>query len=50
MEDFVVLSILDLQLDSQRYKKVDKREIMCYIMSGESCVDCLVLGSPNMSL
>jgi hypothetical protein len=50
MEDFVVLSILDLQLDSQKHRQVDKREVMCYIMLGDKCVDCLVLGSPNLSL
>ena len=50
MEDFLVLSILDLQLDGAKHRPVDKREIICYIMVGEKCVDCLVLGSPNLSL
>ena len=50
MEDFVVLSILDLQIDATKHKQVDKREIICYIMLGDKCIDCLVLGSPNLSL
>jgi len=29
---------------------VDKREVICYIMMGDTCIDCLVLGSPNLSL
>ena len=45
MEDFLVLSILDLQLDGTKHQAVDKREVICYIMVGDKCVDCLVLGS-----
>ena len=50
MEDFLVLSILDLQLDAKRYRQVDKREVIAYIMLGETCVDCLVLGSPSATI
>ena len=50
MEDFLVLSILDLQLDVQRHRQLDKREVIAYVMLGETCVDCLVLGSPNSSV
>jgi len=50
MEDFLVLSLLDLQLDATKHQQVDKREVIAYIMLGETCVDCLVLGSPNASL
>lgn len=50
MEDFLVLSLLDLQLDAAKHQQVDKREVIAYIMLGETCVDCLVLGSPNASL
>ena len=50
MEDFLVLSILDLQLDAKRDKQVDKREVIAYIMLGETCVDCLVLGSPSATI
>ena len=51
MEDFIVLSLLDLQLDSTKHPRpIDKREVIAYIMLGETCIDCLVLGSPNASL
>ena len=50
MEDFLVLSILDLQLDVQRHKQLDKREVIAYVMLGETCVDCLVLGSPSATI
>ena len=50
MEDFLVLSILDLQLDGARNRPVDKREVIAYIMLGETCVDCIVLGSPSASI
>ena len=50
MEDFFVLSILDLQLDGSKHQAVDKREVIAYVMVGEKCIDCLVLGSPNSSL
>ena len=49
MEDFLVLSILDLRLDNQQ-QRVNKREIIAYIMLGDTCIDSLVLGSPNASL
>lgn len=50
MEDFLVLSILDLQLDVQRHRQLDKREVIAYVMLGETCVDCLVLGSPSATI
>lgn len=51
MEDFVVLSILDLQLDQTKHQEqVDKRKIIAYIMLGDTTIDCLVLGSPNASM
>jgi len=50
MEDFLVLSILDLRLDTQQHEQVDKREVIAYIMLGDTCLDSLVLGSPNASL
>ena len=50
MEDFLVLSLLDLQLDAKRYRQVNKREVIAYIMLGETCVDCLVLGSPSATI
>ena len=42
MEDFIVLSILDLQLEEEA---VRKKDVIAYIMLGDTCVDCLVLGS-----
>ncbi len=42
MEDFVVLSILDVQVDKRKY---DKRQVQCYVMLGGECVDNLILGS-----
>ena len=50
MEDFLVLSILDLQLDAEQHKAVNKKEVIAYVMLGDQCIDCLVLGSPNASL
>ena len=50
MEDFLVLSILDLQLDIKQHKSVNKREIIAYVMLGDTCIDCLVLGSPNSTM
>ena len=50
MEDFLVLSILDLRLDQEQHEQVDKREVIAYIMLGDTCIDSLVLGSPNASL
>jgi len=50
MEDFLVLSILDLRLDAQQHKAVDKSEVIVSVMLGETCIDLLVLGSPNASL
>ena len=51
MEDFVVMSILDLQLDQTKHaEQVDKRKIIAYIMLGDTTIDGLVLGSPNASL
>lgn len=50
MEDFLVLSILDLRLDAKQHKAVNKKEVIAYVMLGETCIDCLVLGSPNASL
>lgn len=51
MEDFILLSVLDLQLDSSKYlNPVDKREVIVYIMLGEDCIDNIVLGSPNASI
>jgi hypothetical protein len=48
MEDFIVLSVLDLQLDATKHPKpIDKREVIAYIMLGETCIDNLILGSPN---
>ena len=47
MEDFLVLSILDLQLDGEAIKKKD---VISYVMLGETCIDCLVLGSPGASV
>ena len=50
MEDFIVLSILDLQLDANRHQAVNKKEIIAYIMLGDTCIDCLVLGSNGASM
>ena len=50
MEDFLVLSILDLQLDANRNKQVNKREVIAYIMLGDTCVDNLILGSPSATI
>ena len=50
MEDFLVLQLLDLQLDATKHRQVDKREVIAYIFLGDTCVDCLVLGSPSASL
>ena len=50
MEDFLVLSILDLQLDATKHDQVNKKEVIAYIMLGETCVDCLVLGSNAASM
>ena len=49
MEDFLALSILDLQLDGTRWKAIDKRNVVAYVMLGDKCIDCLILGSPNAS-
>ena len=46
MEDFIVLSILDLQLEGEA---VRKKDVIAYIMLGDTCVDCLVLGSQAAS-
>lgn len=45
MEDFVVLSVLDLQLDIGR--TLEKNKIMYYVMNGDECVDSLILGASN---
>lgn len=50
MEDFLVLSILDLRLDAKQHRAVNKKEVIAYVMLGETCIDCLVLGSPNASV
>mmetsp|Transcript_28044 Transcript_28044/g.37456 ORF Transcript_28044/g.37456 Transcript_28044/m.37456 type:complete len:102 (+) Transcript_28044:46-351(+) len=50
MEDFLVLSILDLRLDANQHERIDKREVIAYCMLGDTCIDSLVLGSPNASL
>ena len=51
MDDFIILSLLDLQLDTSKHPKpVDKREVIAYIMLGETCIDSIVLGSPNASI
>lgn len=50
MEDFLVLSILDLQLDVKQHSAVNKNDIIAYVMLGDMCIDCLVLGSPNSSV
>ena len=46
MEDFLVMSILDMRLD----RPVNKKEVIAYIMMGDTCIDCLVLGSSNASM
>ena len=46
----MVLSILDLRLDANQHEPVDKRDVIAYIMLGDTCIDSLVLGSPNASL
>ena len=43
MEDFVVLSVLDIELDSQITN--DKSKISYHVMLGDECVDSLLLGS-----
>ena len=45
-----MLSILDLRLDANLHERVDKREVIAYVMIGDTCIDSLVLGSPNASL
>ena len=50
MEDFLVLSILDLQLDANQHREVRKDQVIIYVMLGEVCVDCLILGSPNSTI
>ena len=51
MEDFIVLSLLDLQLDVAKHPRpIDKREVIAYIMLGETCIDILILGSPSAHL
>ena len=45
-----MLSILDLRLDANQHERVDKREVIAYVMIGDTCIDSLVLGSPNASL
>ena len=50
MEDFLVLSILDLRLDANMHKQVNKKEVIAYVNVGDTCIDNLVLGSPNASL
>lgn len=50
MEDFLVLSILDLQLDATKHRLIDKSKVMAYIMLGDVCVDCLILGSPSATI
>ena len=44
------MSVLDLQLSAERHQQVNKREVISYIMLGETCVDCLVLGSPSATI
>lgn len=46
MEDFMVISLLDLQLSQG--KVVPKGQVQCYIMSGDECVDNLVLGASQV--
>lgn len=48
MEDFIVLSILELWVEKNR--QVDKREVYADIFLGERCVDRLVLGSASASM
>ena len=50
MEDFLVLSILDLQLDANLHHEVRKDQVIVYVMLGDTCVDCLILGSPNSTI
>jgi len=50
MEDFLVLSILDLRLDAHQHRRVSKQEVIAYVNVGETCIDNIVLGSPNASL
>ena len=45
-----MLSILDLRLDAKQHRAVNKKEVIAYVMLGETCIDCLVLGSPNASV
>jgi hypothetical protein len=45
MEDFLVLSILDLQLDGEKHHQVSKDQVIIYVMVGDQCVDNLILGS-----
>jgi hypothetical protein len=45
MEDFMVVSVLDLELDEGRV--VQKNKVHYYIMSGDECIDSLILGPSN---
>ena len=43
MEDFVILSVLDLESDSKSV--IEKSKIQYYVMLGDECIDSLILGS-----
>lgn len=42
-----MLSVLDLQLDAGKHQAVDKRQVIAYVMLGDTCVDNIVMGAHN---
>jgi len=48
MEDFMVISILDVELDEG--KVIEKNKVIYYVMSGDECLDSLILGPSNAQI
>jgi len=48
MDDFLILSVTDLQLGQTM--RVNKKDVIAYVMVGGKCIDCLVLGMNSASM